>query len=373
VNRTDYAPDTEFCMPTASRTNDFLTTKSFDYTFSNTAVYDELTFVVVDNNGLLVNSAVDATGKILTITFKNDIRDILQGKPQSQALKLTVYARFKDSSNNWKMLTLEVSVQDCDCCSCVTDIEGNVYQARRFGAAGCWMTENLATTRYPDNTVIPQKNNTNTNNEPYYWIPNLAPSTTALTPAQISAAYTSRVGLLYTWSAAAYGRSATVGADTANDPSQTVYQGICPQGWHLPSDYEYNQLEREIVANYTQYSDMTSAPTAWNATWDTSSAWRPASGSGHGTAMKSKNSPVGNSTASGGLSKASDFGWNGLLVGNAVGSSTYFYGSGTFYWSSTSDSSTSAWRRHLNSSTTGVYRDSNTKNYLFSVRCKKND
>ena len=43
-------------------------------------------------------------------------------------------------------------------------------------------------------------------------------------------------GALYTWAAAAHG-----GEGSNLNPSGI--QGVCPDGWHLPSDSEWKQLE----------------------------------------------------------------------------------------------------------------------------------
>src|SRR5665648_102208 len=112
-------------------------------------------------------------------------------------------------------------------------------------------------------------------------------------------------------------------------------QGICPAGSHIPSDTEYKTLEMQL--------GMLQA--AADAT-----GWR---GTDQGTQLKS-----------GGTS-----GLNMPLAGyRGTAGSFYSLSSIGFLWSS-SESSTSAWRRYLSSGYATVLRDANDKGYGFSVRC----
>lgn len=113
-------------------------------------------------------------------------------------------------------------------------------------------------------------------------------------------------------------------------------QGICPTGWHLPTDAEICTLEQAVDASITCGS----------------TGWRGTDG---GTKLK----PNGAS------------GWEGNLVGNNSGG----FGSRTtygFFWSSSEYDASSAWRRYLRSGYATVARDFNSKTYGFSVRCVKN-
>src|SRR5665648_96679 len=112
-------------------------------------------------------------------------------------------------------------------------------------------------------------------------------------------------------------------------------QGICPTGSHIPSDNEWKILEMQL--------GMLQA--AADAT-----GWR---GTDQGTQLKS-----------GGTS-----GLNMPLAGyRGTAGSFYSLSSIGFLWSS-SESSTSAWRRYLSSGYATVLRDANDKGYGFSVRC----
>jgi len=136
-------------------------------------------------------------------------------------------------------------------------------------------------------------------------------------------------GGLYQWDQAMCG-STTEGA-----------QGICPTGWHIPTDAEQYTLE-----NYLKDSGQTCNASRSSA-WDCATA---------GTKLKS-----------GGTSN-----FNGLLAGLrlTVGSFSDL-SSITNFWSSL-QSGPSAWHRFLFSGSTSVNRSLYSKAYGFSVRCLKN-
>ena len=98
-------------------------------------------------------------------------------------------------------------------CGTVTDIDGNTYQTIVMGD-DCWFRENLRVTRYADGkeiTPTPQSPNND--------------------PQNIS-----RYGRLYTWF------STLNGADPTEETDGRV-QGPCPDGWHVPANFEWMGLE----------------------------------------------------------------------------------------------------------------------------------
>jgi hypothetical protein len=99
----------------------------------------------------------------------------------------------------------------------VTDIDGNVYRNVQIGGQ-CWMAANLKTTRYRDGTIIPNV----TGNSAWTQL-----TTGAWAHYENSASYENPYGKLYNWYAAA-------------NPN------ICPQGWHVPTDSEWQQLESAL-------------------------------------------------------------------------------------------------------------------------------
>ena len=121
----------------------------------------------------------------------------------------------------------------CPGAATVTDADGNVYNTVLIGQQ-CWMKENLRTTRYADNTVIalgPEESPSVT--VPYRYYPRNNSSNVAT------------YGYLYNWKAVMRNAS----------PSNSVpsgVQGICPTGWHVPSDAEWVQLTT-YVKSQSQY------------------------------------------------------------------------------------------------------------------------
>jgi uncharacterized protein (TIGR02145 family) len=107
----------------------------------------------------------------------------------------------------------------------VTDIDGNVYKTVRIGNQW-WMAENLATTHYADGTplfdgsvleAIPT-------DKKYFFVydNNLKNKET--------------YGLLYNW-------YAVMNNSNSSNSNPSGVQGLCPTGWHVPSDEEWKELE----------------------------------------------------------------------------------------------------------------------------------
>jgi len=104
----------------------------------------------------------------------------------------------------------------------VTDINGNVYPTVNIGAQ-TWMQKNLNVSKYKNGDIIPQVTN--------------ATQWAALTTGawcwynNDSATYAATYGKLYNWYA-------------VNDP-----RGLAPEGWHMPSDGEWNKLVKFLDLN----------------------------------------------------------------------------------------------------------------------------
>ncbi|MDR0681487.1 MAG: hypothetical protein LBG15_06530 [Dysgonamonadaceae bacterium] len=242
------------------------------------------------------------------------------------------------------------------CATAVEDAEGNWYCTGNFGSAGTWMTMNLRSKQYAGGETLTEDVNSNKSDAAYYYYPNKDNTILSSHP---------EYGLLYTWRAAT-GRS-SVSTNEGNRSDQTPYQGICPSGWHLPSDYEWSQLEKEI-ANSAEGTYGTGATTAWDTSWETADSYRGS----HEAVMKSATAVNGQATN--GTSKdLAAGGFDALLVGAMLSGSAINYGTYTAFLSSSSDDSTYAWYRVLYYNYTGVARGSNYKYRMYSVRCKKDD
>ena len=162
--------------------------------------------------------------------------------------------------------------------------DGNVYLAGNFGAAGDWMLENM---RYIDRSMKAKAADEDWRGR-YYLYPqpngDIDDKTAHIIPDSWRPAY----GLLYTYSAATLGQQDTVDYDQGQDNSdpehpgarevEKVYEsakyaydgkivGICPRGWHIPSDREWNKLERELYNHADKYSTYTPSDLPFKAVY----------------------------------------------------------------------------------------------------------
>jgi uncharacterized protein (TIGR02145 family) len=187
----------------------------------------------------------------------------------------------------------------------VLDVDGNIYHIVKIGDQS-WMKENLRVTHTPDGSAI--------SGYAYYNEPDSI----------------KKYGLLYTW-------------DVAMNGSKTEgVQGICPDGWHLPSDDEWKQLEIAL--------GMTAAQANMVNTW--------------------RGSPAGTLMKEGGNS-----GYEARLAGRRNSNGSFsFIGRMEYMWTSTEYGSNLAWRRCLDANSPAVGRwNTFPKSYGFSVRCVKDD
>ena len=118
----------------------------------------------------------------------------------------------------------------------VSDIDGNVYNTVKIGQQ-CWMKENLRVTHYPDGREI-FLNHRCVNMGAYQNCGSLIPCTgdTAYRyPVFSTYSAVEQHGYLYNWPAAVNGSS-------GSNSNPSGVQGICPNGWHIPSYAEWEQL-----------------------------------------------------------------------------------------------------------------------------------
>jgi len=230
--------------------------------------------------------------------------------------------------------------------STVTDIDGNRYKTVLIGGKW-WMAENLAVTKRPNGVALPNRISAGVpdnagsswSGDTGYWG---LPNSTETTPTG-----TARVGYAYQWSAIMSGNAAAV-----TDYQQI--QGICPNGWHLPTHYEWADLEKNAGTN----------PNAFPYNYSTTAVWL---GTDEGTNLKSATALSGAGATGGSDTK----GFAGVLAGYRNTDGTFSSrGASTVFWSSSGSGST-AWNRHLNSGYTQVSRNTNSKALGFSVRCVK--
>ncbi|HOD89133.1 MAG TPA: FISUMP domain-containing protein [Bacteroidales bacterium] len=96
-----------------------------------------------------------------------------------------------------------------------------------------WMAENL---KYLPSVVGP---GTGSNTEAYYYVYDY--DGTNVDAAKATENYAT-YGVLYNWTAAMAGA-------VSSDANPSGVQGICPDGWHLPSDAEWTQLKDYLGEN----------------------------------------------------------------------------------------------------------------------------
>ncbi len=191
-----------------------------------------------------------------------------------------------------------------------SDQDGNPFKARRFGNAGIWMLQNVRATTYANGSPAPQLNAGSSATDKYYCYPAPLSNPEGIQDGTLDKYFLLQpeMGLLYNPAAAlnlentSTANQEQVAGDIPgpNEVENTApngrIQGICPKGWHVPSDREWNQLEREIYDSPQKYSTYTDQdaqlwnPIPWNRNWETqisgSSILRGSStGEGHGRAM----------------------------------------------------------------------------------------
>ena len=222
--------------------------------------------------------------------------------------------------------------QPCPGTPTLTDIDGNVYNTVQIGQQ-CWMKENLRTTKYADNTSISQGSTTGD----WYYPYNDASNKTTY-------------GLLYNW-------KAVMRNSSSSSANPSGVQGICPTGWHVPSDAEWTQLtdyvssQSEYVcgSNNTYIAKALASDYGWQITADDVCA-------------------VGYDQSSNNVT-----GFSALPAGDydgSYGSSGYGgFGYGTYFWSATEYNDYYAYYRLLGSSGAHVDRGYYGENGGFSVRC----
>ncbi len=243
-------------------------------------------------------------------------------------LGTTYYVRAYATNSVGTSYGSEVSFT-ADCPSLLTDYDGNSYNIIRLGSQ-CWMKENLRTTKYADGTSISQGSSTSTTG--YWYYPNNSSSNKTT------------YGLLYNW-------KAVMRNSSSSSANPSGVQGICPTGWHVPSDAEWTQLT-DYVSSQSQYQCNSNSTNIGKALAGTT-GWNSST-----TTCAVGNAPSQNNST----------GFSALPAG--VYDGTYYgFGSYAYFWSATEGDSSSAWRRNLYYDTAGVYRGYTNKRYGYSVRC----
>lgn len=240
-------------------------------------------------------------------------------------------------------------------CGTVADYDENIYQTVYIGRQ-CWMKENLKTTRYSNGVAITQGN--------YYT--NIYSSGSNVSRYFIYGDNTDNIpkfGLLYTWHAMMNG----AGSST-NNPSGV--QGICPNGWHLPSHAEWCELENYLEPGI----DGTCSTSGYRGSmvkglvlpkyWTDYPSNILAPGYWHTDSTHFNSSDF--SVVPGGY--VYDYYYSGNYYARSNNINDYAY-----FWSCTSTGSYSAFMRQFSYSNPGINSSSEYRNNALSVRCVKNE
>ena len=222
--------------------------------------------------------------------------------------------------------------QPCTGTPTVTDVDGNTYSTVQIGNQ-CWMRENLRTTKYSDGTAIALGSSTSTSTA-YRYNPNN------------NAAHVPTYGYLYNW-------KAVMRNSSSSSANPSGVQGVCPAGWHVPSDAEWTQLT-DYVSSQSQYQCGGTSTNIAKALASTT-GWISSPGT-----CDVGNNPSGNNATYFSALPASSY----LDVYPNVGNNANF-------WSSTEGSNDAAYTRTLYSSMEYVYSANISKSYGYSVRCLK--
>lgn len=265
--------------------------------------------------------------------FNNDAGYITSADLQGL---LAGYSSRIDSLENLLLEGAVLTTYECGT-STVKDYDGNVYNTVPIGNQ-CWLKENLRTTHYSNGTSI-----------------TLGTSYGVSTPARYypnhDSANVGTYGYLYNWAAVMNGT-----ASSGANPSGV--RGICPLGWHVPSDAEWTQMEN-FVSNQNQYlCNNTAANIAKALT--SATGWNSSSVA----------CAVGND-----LNANNATGFSAMPAGDCHYNWGYEnFGNGTLFWTSTENSANgNAWRRHLSYNAAVVNRDNKDKGNGFSVRCLRDN
>jgi uncharacterized protein (TIGR02145 family) len=342
------------------------------YTVEKTAGPDEATYnwSIIENPGDLASLGDEGENATVDLQFDESILENTDLVNHPDVAKTFVLQCVVNDGREDYTLTRTITVGDRDECSPVAglrDAEENFYTVSKFGGA-CWMTQNLRSTYTWQGNQKQEptydRNVKNNNNAVSYSYPG---SVSTIPDDGQHPEY----GYLYTWGAANIGTLSTEATNAFLNTSSTR-QGICPEGWVVPSDYDFNQLEKEIATNPALYSTQ-EIPFEWSTTYENTTEWRPSTGNTAqtwwGRQMKSPTQVT--TTNPSGSSKTDGTGFNALLVGTLDLGASINYGTYSFFWSSSANGATVSWRRNLGSSYSGARRTTTSKYNSFSVRCKK--
>lgn len=202
----------------------------------------------------------------------------------------------------------------------LTDIDGNVYQTVKIGNQW-WMVENLKVTHYRNGDAIPNL----TSDSEWGGI-----STGAYCAYDNDENNVNIYGYLYNWF-------------TVDDD-----RNIAPEGWHVPTDEEWKELEMFLGMSRVEAD---------------SAGMR---GIDIGGKLKETGTTHWNRPNNGATNESL---FTARPGGRRGGVGFFFWlGEGAYFWSSTEYNNAEAWYRRLDNYLSDIWRETYEKNYGLSIR-----
>jgi uncharacterized protein (TIGR02145 family) len=215
-------------------------------------------------------------------------------------------------------------------CPSVSDVDGNTYITAWINEQ-CWMAENLKTTKYRDDSSIdyPGTNNTaweNNTSGAYAWYNN-------------ETSNKDLYGALYNWYAI------------------TNAKGLCPEGWRVPSNEDWDELEdfvpglNHLKGNKLKSCRQVNSPLGGDCDTELHPRWN-AHGTHYGT---------------------DEYGFSGLPGGRRISNGAYHVTGSYGWWRTSTEISGNNYGKWLGSGSGSIGQQPNIpKNQGLSVRCIKN-
>ena len=168
------------------------------------------------------------------------------------------------TGSKWQNLKKRSSSASSSDVRTYSDQDGNYFRAKLFGGgAGEWMIQNLQVKTFDDGSGTSLSNTPDTPVNGMAW---KHPVNNESYP---------EIGYLYNGAAMLNNLAPGTGEQTEENSSGNLtstlpvgHQGICPSGWHVPSDMEWVELEKELYENASKYSTQADL-SGWN--WNTTS------------------------------------------------------------------------------------------------------
>jgi uncharacterized protein (TIGR02145 family) len=149
-------------------------------------------------------------------------------------------------------------------------------------------------------------------------------------------------GHLYDW-ATAMDISLSCNYSDCSDQIQPRHRGICPEGWHMPSNVEWDKLYRDADGD-NGTSSLYESPVAGRYL-KTTSGWKD-NGNGEDA-----------------------YGFAALPGGNGYNGAFRYVGFSGYWWSANEDDSNNSYFRYISHHGDDAYLGANDKRGLYSVRC----